>query len=162
VELGAGCGFWKLERKTEQTTHSSGVGCGAWSGGFQKSWQNSVGSCGDESIGLHGLHRGFVPVFLDDLRSEVAEGLVGPPGVVAVEPAFPFTICWIVLMPFSASSATRALNSGSCLLRLAFILGCWVRSLLATPNHHNHSLAPGPNFGVHLTPSRFAVAGRAT
>ena len=30
--------FWKLERKAEQTTERSGVGCGAWSGGFQKSW----------------------------------------------------------------------------------------------------------------------------
>jgi hypothetical protein len=28
--------FWKLERKAEQTTERSGVGCGAWSGGFQK------------------------------------------------------------------------------------------------------------------------------
>ena len=60
-------------------------------------------------------------------------------------------ICWIVLIPFSASSATRALNSGSCLLRLAFICCCRVRSLSATPNHHNHSLTSGPNFGVHLT-----------
>ncbi len=31
-------------------------------------------------------------------------------------------ICWMVLMPLSASSATRALNSGSCLLCFAFIL----------------------------------------
>ncbi len=31
-------------------------------------------------------------------------------------------ICWMVLAPLSASSATRALNSGSCLLRLLFML----------------------------------------
>ena len=62
------------------------MGCGAWSGGGQKSWQNSAGSCGDESIALLGL-RGFGPVFVDDLRGEVAEGRVGPPGVVAAEAA---------------------------------------------------------------------------
>jgi hypothetical protein len=37
-------------------------------------------------------------------------------------------------MPLSASSATRALNSGSCLLRLAFILSglVWVQDALPT------------------------------
>jgi hypothetical protein len=87
VELGAGCDFWKLEWKAEQATERSGVGCGAWSGGFQKSWQNSAGSRGDESIGLRGLRRGFGPALADDLRGEVGEGLVGPPGFVALEPA---------------------------------------------------------------------------
>ena len=86
--LGAGCDFWKLERKAEQATERSGVGCGAWSGGFQKSWQNSAGSGGHESIGLHGLLRGLGLVVVDDVRREVSERLVGPPGVVAVEPAF--------------------------------------------------------------------------
>jgi hypothetical protein len=31
--------FCKLERKAEQATERSGVGWGAWSGGFQKSWE---------------------------------------------------------------------------------------------------------------------------
>jgi hypothetical protein len=58
--------FWKMERKAEQTTERSGVGCGAWSGGFQKLWRNSADLCGDESSGPHGLRRGFGPVFVDD------------------------------------------------------------------------------------------------
>jgi len=86
--LGAGCDFWKLERKAEQATERSGVGCGAWSGGFQKSWRNSAGSCGQENIRFHGLLRGLGLVVVDDVRREVPERLVGPPGVVAVEPAF--------------------------------------------------------------------------
>ena len=57
----------------------------------------------------------------------------------------------LVLTPLSASSATRALNSESCLLCFAFI-GCVVRfGLQPLPTHYNHSLAPGPNSGVRLS-----------
>ncbi len=79
--------FWKMERKAEQATEGSGVGCRAWSGGFQKSWRNSADLCVDESNGPHGLRRSFGPVFVKDLRGEIAESLVRPPGVLAVEPA---------------------------------------------------------------------------
>ena len=55
---------------------------------------------------------------------------------------------------FSASSATRALNVVSCLLRLAFIFdglsGCGFPHPNATAFY---SLTAGPNSGVHLTPS---------
>ncbi len=74
--------FWKLERKAEQATERSGVGCRAWSGGFQKLWRNAADLRGDESSGPHGLRRGFGPVFVDDLRGEITEGVVRPPGVV--------------------------------------------------------------------------------
>jgi autotransporter-associated beta strand protein len=48
-------------------------------------------------------------------------------------------ICWMVLMPLSASRATRALNSGSCLLRFAFI---WcVLGSVYTPLPHTTIIA---------------------
>ena len=42
-------------------------------------------------------------------------------------------------------------GSGSCLLRLAFILWGWIQSLWATSKNHNHSLASGRNFGIYFT-----------
>gem|GEM_PF-6208367 len=44
----------------------------------------------------------------------------------------------------SASYATQALNSGSCLLRLAFIWCVFGSALWPAPPHHNHSLASDP------------------
>lgn len=36
VGVVGGIVFWQPERKAEQATERSGVGCGAWSGGCQK------------------------------------------------------------------------------------------------------------------------------
>ena len=55
-----------------------------------------------------------------------------------------------------ASSVTRALNSGSCPLRLPFMLCVWY-GLKSASTHHNHSLTTGPIFGGQITQPLFNV-----
>jgi hypothetical protein len=78
VDLGAGWRF--LQAGTEggagHGAKRSGLGSLEWR--LPKIVGNSADLCGDESTGLHGLRRGFGPIFVDDLRGEIAEGLVGP------------------------------------------------------------------------------------
>ena len=79
---GGGLEFGQRERKAQHATERSGVKCGAWSGGCP----NSPRRGGLGSLGFSCCFRGCGWRLIDHGRRRIAEPLMGPPVVVAVEP----------------------------------------------------------------------------